>query len=307
MPVVDPVSAVRSFSRFYTSRIGVLEPGLLRTPHTLAEARVLYELAQSERLDVADLRRRMAIDAGHLSRLLARLERQGLVARERSSADGRRQIACLTPAGAKASATLDRRSAEETEARLAGLGTAERARLVAALAEVRRLLDPDGPPPSVVLRAPRAGDLGWVVQRHGALYAEEYGWNAEFEALVARIVADFASLADPARDAAWIAELDGEPAGCVFCLRDDDRVAKLRLLLVEPRARGLGLGTRLVDECLAFARRAGYEEIALWTNDVLTDARRIYERAGFELADCEPHGSFGHDLVSQTWRRALGQ
>jgi DNA-binding MarR family transcriptional regulator/GNAT superfamily N-acetyltransferase len=305
MPATDPVAAVRAFNRFYTSRIGVLERGLVGTPHTLAEARVLYELAQADRLEVGDLRRRMAIDAGHLSRLLARLERQGLVARERSPADGRRQLARLTAAGTGAFATLDRGSAAATEERLAGLGADQRARLVAALAEVRRLLERDAGPPAVVLRAPRAGELGWIVQRHGALYSAEYGWNAEFEALVARIVADFASDADPAREAAWIAEVDGEPAGCVLCVREDTRTAKLRLLLVEPRARGLGLGTRLVEECLAFARRAGYREIVLWTNDVLVAARRIYERAGFDLIASEPHRSFGHDLVSQTWRRKL--
>jgi DNA-binding MarR family transcriptional regulator/GNAT superfamily N-acetyltransferase len=305
MAAADPVAAVRAFSRFYTSRIGVLEPGLLRTPHTLAEARVLYELAQAEQLEVAELRARMAIDAGHLSRLLARLERQRLVARERSPADGRRQLARLTAGGVDAAATLDRRSAEETGERLAGLSAAERARLVAALAEVRRLLEPSAAPAAIVLRPPRPGDLGWVVQRHGALYSEEYGWNADFEALVARIVADFAEHADPGREAAWIAEIDGEPAGCIFCVRQDDRVAKLRLLLVEPRARGLGLGARLVDECLAFARRAGYEEIVLWTNDPLTHARRIYERAGFTLVEEEPHHAFGQDLTSQTWRKPL--
>ena len=305
MPVADPVAAVRAFNRFYTSRIGVLEHGLVGTPHTLAEARVLYELAQADQLEVGDLRRRMAIDAGHLSRLLARLERQGLVARERSPADRRRQLARLTAAGAAAFATLDRSSAAATEERLAGLGADERARLVAALGEVRRLLASDAPRPAIVLRAPRAGELGWIVQRHGALYSQEYGWNAEFEALVARIVADFASGADPAREAAWIAEVDGEPAGCVLCVREDERTAKLRLLLVEPRARGLGLGARLVEECLAFGRRAGYREIVLWTNDVLVAARRIYERAGFELVASEPHHSFSHDLVSQTWRRPL--
>jgi DNA-binding MarR family transcriptional regulator/GNAT superfamily N-acetyltransferase len=305
MPVADPVSAVRAFSRFYTSRIGVLEPGLLRTPHTLAEARVLYELAQAEQLEVAELRARMVIDAGHLSRLLARLEDQGLVARKRSTADGRRQLARLTPGGAEAAATLDRRSTEETAERLAGLGAAERARLVAALAEVRRLLEPGTAPPAIVLRPPRPGDLGWVVQRHGALYTEEYGWNAEFEALVARIVADFAEHADPARDSVWIAEVDGEPAGCIFCVRQDDRVAKLRLLLVEPRARGLGLGARLVDECVGFARRAGYAELALWTNDPLAHARRIYERAGFTLVAEESHHSFGRDLIGQTWSLPL--
>jgi DNA-binding MarR family transcriptional regulator/N-acetylglutamate synthase-like GNAT family acetyltransferase len=298
------VAAMRAFDRFYTSELGVLGPGFLRTPHTLAEARVLFELGQAERLEVAELRRRMAIDAGHLSRLLARLERQGLVERERSPSDGRRRLARLTDAGSAAFATLDRRSSERTAARLDGLGDSDRRRLARALAEVTRLLGGDGGGPAV-LRAPRAGDLGWIVQRHGELYAEEYGWDTSFEALVARIVAEFAVSHDPAREAAWIVELDGAPAGCVLCVRSGEAVAQLRLLLVEPRARGLGLGARMVEECVAFARQAGYRELTLWTNDVLVQARRIYERAGFELVAEEPHRSFGRELVGQTWSRPL--
>jgi DNA-binding MarR family transcriptional regulator/GNAT superfamily N-acetyltransferase len=303
--VPDAVAELRAFNRFYTGQLGMLGPRFLATPHTLAEARVLFELAQDEQVDVSALRRRMRIDAGHLSRLLARLERRGLVARERSAADGRRQIARLTDAGARDFAVLDRRSNEDTAARLAGLGDADRRRLVAALGEIRRLLQPAGGERAVALRAPGTGELGWIVQRHGELYAEEYGWDASFEALVARIVADFATDHDPAREAAWIAEVDGAPAGCVLCVRQDDAVAKLRLLLVEPRARGLGLGERLVRECIAFARGAGYRELTLWTNDVLVHARRIYERTGFALVDEAPHHSFGHDLVSQTWSLAL--
>jgi DNA-binding MarR family transcriptional regulator/GNAT superfamily N-acetyltransferase len=301
----DAVAEVRAFNRFYTGQLGVLGPRYLATPHTLAEARVLFELAQAEQVEVAALRRQMRIDAGHLSRLLSRLERRGLVARERSAADGRRQIARLTADGEKDFAVLDRRSADDTAARLAGLGDAERHRLVAALAEVRQLLQPPERERKVTLRAPRAGELGWIVQRHGELYSEEYGWSADFEALVARIVADFAERHDPAREAAWIADVDGAPAGCVLCVRQDDAVAKLRLLLVEPRARGLGLGGRLVGECITFARGAGYRELTLWTNDTLVHARRIYERAGFELVDEEPHHSFGHDLVGQTWTLGL--
>jgi DNA-binding MarR family transcriptional regulator/GNAT superfamily N-acetyltransferase len=301
----DAVAEVRAFNRFYTGQLGVLGPRYLATPHTLAEARVLFELAQAEQVEVAALRRQMRIDAGHLSRLLSRLERRGLVARERSAADGRRQLARLTADGEKDFAVLDRRSADETAARLAGLGDAERHRLVAALAEVRQLLQPPEHEREVALRATRAGELGWIVQRHGELYSEEYGWSADFEALVARIVADFAERHDPAREAAWIADVDGAPAGCVLCVRHDDAVAKLRLLLVEPRARGLGLGGRLVGECIAFARGAGYRELTLWTNDTLVHARRIYERAGFELVDEEPHHSFGHDLVGQTWTLGL--
>jgi DNA-binding MarR family transcriptional regulator/GNAT superfamily N-acetyltransferase len=301
----DAVAELRAFNRFYTGQLGVLGPRYLATPHTLAEARVLFELAQAEQVEVAALRRQMRIDAGHLSRLLSRLERRGLVARERSAADGRRQLARLTADGEKDFAVLDRRSADDTAARLADLGDAERNRLVAALAEVRQLLQPAEHKRDVELRAPRAGELGWIVQRHGELYSEEYGWSAEFEALVARIVADFAEQHDPAREAAWIADVDGAPAGCVLCVRHDETVAKLRLLLVEPRARGLGLGGRLVGECIAFARSAGYRELTLWTNDTLVHARRIYERAGFELVEEEPHHSFGHDLVGQTWTLAL--
>ncbi len=301
----DAVAELRAFNRFYTGQLGMLGPRFLATPHTLAEARVLFELAQSEQVEVAELRRRMRIDAGHLSRLLSRLERRGLVARERSAADGRRQLARLTAEGRQDFAVLDRRSAEDTAARLAGLDPAERSRLVAALADVRRLLRPAEEQRRVVLRAPAAGELGWIVQRHGELYREEHGWDAGFEALVARIVAAYAEHHDPAREAAWIAEVDGAPGGCVLCVRHDDAVAKLRLLLVEPRARGLGLGERLVGECIAFARAAGYRELTLWTNDTLVHARRIYERAGFALVDETPHHSFGHDLVGQTWTLPL--
>ena len=298
----DAVAELRSFTRFYTAELELLGPGLLHTPHTLAESRVLFELAQQDVTEVAALRARMRIDAGHLSRLLARLEARGLVARERSAADARRQLARLTPAGAAAFADLDRRSAEQAGDRLAGV---DRARLAAALAEVRRLLDPRAPPPAVTVRGPRPGDLGWIVERHGRLYAEEYGWDASFEALVAQIVAGFAAGHDPARERAWIAEVDGAAAGSVLCVREDDEVAKLRLLLVEPRARGLGLGARLVDECIGFARGAGYRELRLWTNDVLVHARRVYERAGFALVASEPRPQFGADLVSQTWARPL--
>ena len=297
----DAVAELRSFSRFYTAQLELLGPGLLDTPHTLAESRVLFELAQQERVEVADLRARMRIDAGHLSRLLGRLERRGLVARERSPADGRRQVVRLTLAGREAFAVLDRRSAEQAEARLDGI---DRDRLAAALGEVRRLLDP-ATAPTVVLRPPRPGDLGWIVERHGRLYADEYGWDGRFEVLVAGIVARFAETQDPAREAAWIAELDGAPAGSVLCVRESDDVAKLRLLIVEPRARGLGLGARLVDECIGFARRAGYAELRLWTNDVLGAARRIYERAGFTRVERKPYRAFGRDLVSETWSLRL--
>ena len=301
----DRVAAVRAFNRFYTARIGVLRDGLLRTPHSLTEARVLYELGQREVTEVADLRRELDIDAGFLSRLLARLHRDGLVARERSTDDARRQRIRLTEDGAAAFTELDRRSADEVGAALDALSEDDQQRLVAAMDTVHDVLTQAPAADGFVLRGPRPGDLGWIVQRHGALYAQHYGWDEGFEALVARIVADYAADHDPRREAAWIAEVDGEPAGCALCVRGEDEVAQLRLLLVEPRARGRGIGARLVEECLSFAQRAGYARITLWTNDVLHEARRIYERAGFELVESAPHHSFGHDLVEQTWARDL--
>jgi DNA-binding MarR family transcriptional regulator/GNAT superfamily N-acetyltransferase len=301
----DRVAAVRAFNRFYTARIGVLRDGLLRTPHSLTEARVLYELGRREVTEVADLRREMDIDAGFLSRLLARLQRNGLVARERSADDARRQRVRLTEEGAAASAELDRRSADEIAAVLDALPDDEQRRLVGAMDVVREVLDRAPAPGAVVLHAPRPGDLGWIVQRHGALYAQQYGWDESFEALVAQIVAEYARDHDPRREAAWIAEVDGKPAGCVLCVSREEDVAQLRLLLVDPRARGRGIGGRLIEECLRFAQRAGYARITLWTNDVLHEARRLYERAGFELVESAPHHSFGHDLVEQTWARPL--
>jgi DNA-binding MarR family transcriptional regulator/GNAT superfamily N-acetyltransferase len=301
----DRVAAVRAFNRFYTARIGVLRDGLLRTPHSLTEARVLYELGQREVTEVADLRREMDIDGGFLSRLLARLQRNGLVARERSTDDARRQRIRLTDEGSAAFAELDRRSADEIGTVLEALSEDDQQRLVAAMDTVQEVLTHAPPAAGFVLRSPRPGDLGWIVQRHGALYAQQYGWDESFEALVAQIVAEYARDHDPRREAAWIAEVDGEPAGCVLCVRREDDVAQLRLLLVDPRARGRGLGGRLIEECLRFAQRAGYKRITLWTNDVLHEARRLYERAGFELVESAPHHSFGHDLVEQTWARPL--
>jgi len=305
MQQADPVAAVRAFNRFYTNRIGVLGDGLLRTPHSLTEARVLYELSQRDVTEVADLRRELDIDAGFLSRLLARLERSGLVARERSQADARRQRIRLTADGTAAFAELDRRSAAEIGALLDAVGEEDQRRLVAAMDVVRGVLEGVPRSEAFVLRPAHAGDFGWIVHRHGALYAQEYGWDETFEALVARIVADHVEHRDPRLEAAWIAELDGEPVGCVLCVRREDDVAQLRLLLVEPGARGRGIGARLIEECLRFAKRAGYHRITLWTNDVLHEARRLYERAGFELVESAPHHSFGHDLVEQTWARAL--
>jgi DNA-binding MarR family transcriptional regulator/predicted GNAT family acetyltransferase len=294
MPTDERVAAVRAFNRFYTSRFGMVRGGLHSTPHPLAEARVIYELGAGPK-PVAELRAALAMDAGQLSRLLAKLEHTRLITRERSATDGRRQTARLTEAGTRAFATLDSRSATEVARLLAGLPEPDQRRLVAAMETIGRVLEPRDR--TIVIRGLRPGDLGWLVERHGALYAQEYGWDQSFERLVAGIAAAF----DPRRDAGWIAEPGGERAGCVLCMHGDDRTAKLRTLLVEPHARGTGLGTRLVDEVIRHARARGYETLTLWTNDVLTAARRIYERAGFVLTHDGPHHAFGHDLVEQTW------
>jgi DNA-binding MarR family transcriptional regulator/N-acetylglutamate synthase-like GNAT family acetyltransferase len=303
------VRAVREFNRVYTNMIGLLRGGYLDSPYSLTEARVLFELAQRGETargesEIGALRRSLDIDAGYLSRILARFEADGLITRRRSDTDARRRVIALTSAGEHAFRGLDLRSGEQIGELLDQLTEAEQQRLTAAMATIQEITEPRNRPAAFVLRSPRPGDLGWVVQRNGALYAQEYGWDASYEALVARIMADYAARADPG-EAGWIAELDGMPVGCVFCMRRDDSTAQLRLLLVDPAARGLGLGERLVAECLAFARRAGYPEVVLWTNDVLAAARRIYQRFGFELVDSDPHHSFGHDLVGQNWRLSL--
>lgn len=300
------IAAVRAFSRFYTNVIGVLEEGLLDTPYSVTEARILYEIAQREQTEVAALRRELGVDAGYMSRITARFETDGLITRERSSVDARRQSLRLTERGRAVFATLDQRSAGQVAQMLDDVSEDDRQRLVAAMATIHQILGRDRVGPRmVVLRAPRAGDYGWVISRHGALYASEYGWDETFEALVAEIVAGYLQTHAPGREAAWIAEIDGERVGCVFCVAKDATTAQLRLLLVEPSARGLGVGTRLVDECLRFATHAGYGTLTLWTNDVLTSARRIYETAGFELTEEEAHHSFGQELVGQYWTCTL--
>jgi DNA-binding MarR family transcriptional regulator/N-acetylglutamate synthase-like GNAT family acetyltransferase len=301
----DVIARVRAFTRFYTNVIGVLSEGLLDSPYSLTEARLIFELAQRDATEVAELRRDLGIDAGQLSRLLARFETDGLITRARSATDGRRQVIRLTTAGRAAYDMLDERSAAEVRRLLQPLTAERRRRLVAAMDTIEEVLAQARRPRSYVLRPLRPGDFGWIVHRHGVLYAEEYGWDATFEALVARVVADYADKHDARRETAWIAEVAGEPAGCVFCVRRDEATAQLRLLLVEPSCRGLGIGARLVEECLNFARRAEYKSIMLWTNDVLGDARRVYERAGFRLAEQGEHHSFGHDLVEQIWTRDL--
>lgn len=297
----DPVTTIRAFNRYYTGVVGALGANLLETPYSLTEARVLFELGAREVTDVVALRSQLDLDAGYLSRILTRLEDEGLAIKERSPADRRRNLIRLTSAGRAAFEDLDRRATEEVAEQLAGLSEAQRARLLGAMGAIKDILGERGTVRAFVLRPLRPGDYGWVASKHGELYAGEYGWDETFEALVARIVADHIEQRDPKRDAAWIAEVDGERVGCVFCVEKEATVAQLRLLLVDPKARGMGIGARLVEECIRFATGAGYQRMMLWTNDVLVDARRIYERAGFKLAKEEPHHSFGHDLVSQDW------
>lgn len=299
------VADVRAFNRFYTSVMGFLDQGLLQSKFTLTEARLVFELAQQDAREVAELRSRMRIDRGHLSRILGRFESSGIVTRTRSDVDGRRQLVALTPKGRQAFETLDARSDEQAGKLLSELSADEQRRLVGALKSVTKLLDYAPPARAIVLRPMRPGDLGWVVQRHGVVYTEEYGWDQTFEGLVASIVGQYGNHHDPASECGWIAEVDDQPVGSVFCMRKDPRTAQLRLLLVEPSARGLGVGSRLVDECVSFARSVGYEVVSLWTNDVLAAARHIYQRAGFQLVEEDRHHSFGKDLVGQHWTLKL--
>jgi DNA-binding MarR family transcriptional regulator/GNAT superfamily N-acetyltransferase len=302
------IAAVRAFNRFWSDRIGLLHAGLLDTPYSLTEARVLFELGQRPEgasIDLAELRRALALDSGYLSRIVGRFKADGLVAARSSPDDGRRQVVELTGRGREVAADLGARSADQIAALLGPLPYEDRRSLVTAMDTIRELFGAAGTARPYVIRPLRSGDLGWVVARHGIVYADEYGWDQTFEALVARIVADYVDHHVPGLENAWIAELDGDAAGCVFCVRRDDETAQLRLLLVEPKARGLGIGNRLVDECIRFARSVGYPCMALWTNDVLVSARRIYEAVGFELVEAEPHHSFGHDLVGQTWQLGL--
>jgi DNA-binding MarR family transcriptional regulator/GNAT superfamily N-acetyltransferase len=299
------IDAVRRFSRFYTSRIGLLHEGLLGSPLSLAEGRIVYELGTRGSATAAVLSAELGLDPGYLSRLLRGFEERGLIERTASATDGRQRTLSLTASGRAVFEAIDARSAEEIGALLARMAPAEQGRLCAALGTAERLLGGPAPAAPVVLRPPQPGDIGWVVHRHGALYAAEYGWDETFEALVAEIAAGFLRTADPKRERCWVAEREGAILGSVFLVRLSDEVAKLRLLYVEPAARGVGLGRLLVRECLRFAASVGYRRIALWTNDVLVAARAIYRSEGFRLVASEPHHSFGKDLVSETWERDL--
>ncbi len=332
---VETIGRVRAFNRFYTRQIGLLNEKLAGSDFRLAEARILYEIAHHPGLTAARLAQDLLLDRGYLSRVLASLQRRRLITRRRSPHDGRQRLITMTARGKTAFGRLDERTRTQISAMLAPLDEARQARLVAAMGEIEGLLvpaeaeselkadpkthrdadrttdrnadpavtlrPPAAPHPAVTLRAPRPGDIGWCIHRHGVLYAREYGWDATFEALVATILGRFVERFDAARERGWIAEVAGRFAGCVFLVNGGRRAARLRCLLVEPDARGLGIGSRLVGECIEFARAAGYRRLTLWTNDVLHAARRIYERAGFHLVKEERGRLFGHDVCSQTW------
>ena len=295
------VEALRSFNRFYTKEIGALGASFLQTRYTLTQGRVLFELGKRKRASASKLAATLGLDFGYLSRIVQGFREEGLVAKTRSADDGRRAWLSLTARGRRQFKTFDRRSHDEVSALLGKLPAGSRNRLVASLAHAQSILSAS--PRKIVIRPHRIGDIGWAIECNARVYAEEYKWNAEFEALVAQLFARFAGEHDPAKERCWIAELDGERVGCVFVVRneEDRSMAQLRCLVVDPGARGHGIGRRLVDECIAFARSAGYPKMMLWTNDVLLSARRIYEAAGFKLVKEERHRSFGHDLVGQFW------
>ena len=294
------MDAVRGFNRFYTGQIGLLREGLLDSPFSLTEVRVLYELAHRERPAASEIARDLGLDAGYLSRILRRFEKRGLVSRKASASDGRRSHLLMTKAGRKAFAPLDRGASKEVAAMLSRLSTGEQSRLVEAMRTIETLIGArtEAKTP-YLLRAHQPGEMGWIIHLHGTLYAREYGWDERFEALVAEIAAKFIQNFDPLRERCWIAEKDGAIVGSVFLVKQSEEVAKLRLLIVEPAARGLGIGNRLVGECVSFARQAGYRTITLWTQDVLRAAQHIYEKAGFRLVREEPHSAFGIPMVGQ--------
>jgi DNA-binding MarR family transcriptional regulator/GNAT superfamily N-acetyltransferase len=296
------LEAIRRFNRFYTRKIGVLQEGLLGSAFSLTQGRVLYELAHREKPTATAVGAELGLDAGYLSRILRGFKKDGLLRAERSDVDGRETLLSLTARGRRAIATLDKRSNEDVMARLQGVAETEQQRLVTAMHEIESVLAP----PAVehepyVLRPHQPGDMGWVVSRQSLLYVREYGWDDQYEALAAKIVADFIEKFDARRERCWIAERRGETVGAVFLVKHSTTVAKLRLLHVEASARGLGIGKRLVDECVRFARRVGYKKITLWTQSMLIAARHIYKQAGFRCVAKKRHHSFGHDLVAETW------
>ncbi len=302
----DQISAVRAFNRFYTRKLGVLDQQLLKSPFSLSEARVLYELAHRDNLAAKEIGIELGLDPGYLSRIIQKFDEDGLITRKPLPSDRRQYRLSLTAKGRQAFARLDRSSHHDIGEMLATLPRGDGQRLIAAMAAIERLLGASGDKaPPAILRGPRPGDMGWVVQSHGALYASEYGFDASFESLVAEIAAKFLASFDASRERCWIAEIDGAAVGSVFLVRDTDDVAKLRLLLVDPAGRGQGLGRRLVAECISFAQACGYRKITLWTQSILVAARKIYQDAGFVLVAAEPHRGFGQSLIGETWEREL--
>jgi len=300
--IAEHVAALRRFNRFYTQRIGILREGWVSSRFTLAQARVLYELIQRDRPTATELANDLALDPGYLSRILRDFEAAGLIRREVSKTDGRRSFLLVTERGRRKFAPVEAQSISEVLALLDPLRPGDRAKLMEATRAIEQVLGSvPRPEPACVLRPPKPGDMGWIVSRHAILYAQEYGWTDPFEGLCAQIVADFVNNFDARRERCWIAEIGGENAGCVMLVKDTDDVARLRLLLVEPAARGLGIGGRLVDECVQFARAAGYRKVTLWTHSVLLPARHLYEQAGFRLTSSEPRHSWGQDVVSEIW------
>ncbi len=304
--LLQGAEAVRRFGRFYTRHIGALQEGLLESPYPLQIARLIYEIAQHEQTSATELGDVLGLDPGYISRLIRRLHEEGIVAKEPSAEDGRVTVLSLTEAGNDAFAKLNAASQSQAERMLGALSDTDQHRLVQAMSAIEHLLSAqreDGL--AFILRPHQLGDMGWVVQRHAILYNREYKWDEQFEGLVAEIVARFIQNFDPKRERCWIAERDGENVGCVFLVSKSELVAQLRLLLVEPKARGMGIGRRLVTECTRFARQVEYQTVRLWTNDVLHAARHLYEAEGYRLVGEEPHHSFGHDLVGQFWELAL--
>jgi DNA-binding MarR family transcriptional regulator/GNAT superfamily N-acetyltransferase len=300
---IEPrIAAVRRFNRFYTQRIGVLQEGWLKSPFSLAEARVLYELTQRDKPTASELAKDLGMDAGYLSRILRGFEAGELIVKATSDRDGRQSLLSITERGRQRFAPLETRTNDDVAAMLGSLPAPAQTRLLESMRTIETVLDGDpGRTAPYILRPPRAGDMGWIVSRHGALYGKDYGWDERLEALTAEIVAAFVRNYDAKRERCWIAERNGENVGSVLLVKDSEQVARLRLLLVEPQARGLGIGARLVQECVQFARTAGYRKITLWTHSVLTAARRIYEQAGFELVETWKHNDFGKELLGENW------
>jgi DNA-binding MarR family transcriptional regulator/GNAT superfamily N-acetyltransferase len=299
------VAAIRAFNRFYTRQIGLLEDGFHRSEFSLAEARVIYELAQANATSATAIAKQLDVDQGYLSRMIAKLVDQNLVVKQPSSSDRRQYQLKLTGKGRSAFARLNGASNKLVGEMVANLSEADVARMIGAMGAIERVLTAQHDRPSFLLREHRVGDMGWVVARHGQLYWQAHRWDVSFEALVAEVVAQFIRNYDPTRERCWIAELDGEPVGCVFLVKASEEVAKLRLLLVDPKARSVGLGRRLVEECVRFAGQCGYKTVTLWTQSILVSARRIYKHAGFRLVSTAPHTSFGHELVGETWELSI--